>query len=52
MEQYNVKRAEKVNTKLEQLRALKAENPTFTNKQFAEMMDVSTKTIQRLTKKL
>ncbi len=42
----------KSNDKLEQLRKLKEDNSTFTNKQLAEMMDVSTKTIQRLSKKL
>ena len=52
MEQYNAERAAKVANKLEQLRTLKTENPTFTNKQFAEAMGVSTKTIQRLSKKL
>lgn len=52
MEQYNTKRSEAVNNNLEQLRKLKQENPEATHKELALLMNVSTKTIQRLSKKL
>jgi len=52
MEQYNAKRAEKVNDRLEQLRALKAENPKASQRKLAEIMGVSQSTIRNLVKRL
>lgn len=52
MEQYNAKRAEKVNDKLEQLRKLKEDNPKLSQRKLAEMMDVSAMYVSKLMKKL
>lgn len=51
MEQYNAQRAERVNEKLEQLRMLKIEHPTISQRKLAEMMSVSQSTIRNLIKK-
>lgn len=52
MEQYNVKRAEKVSDKLEKLRKLREDNPKASQRKLAEMMGVSQSTIRNLVKQL
>lgn len=52
MEQYNVKRAEKVSDNLEKLRKLRENNPKASQRKLAEMMGVSQSTIRNLVKQL
>ena len=52
MEQYNAKRAEQVDSKIEQLKQLKELHPKASQRKLAEMMGVSQSTIRNLTKQL